>query len=99
MPAYVVVNLTVEDHDRYELYKPDAARTVAAFGGRSLVRGGRVDVLEGDFHPDRYVILEFPDLARARAWYDSPEYAGLKALRKETTRSQLFMVEGVAGQP
>jgi uncharacterized protein (DUF1330 family) len=95
MPAYVVVEIEVEDPVRYERYKQLAASSVAAHGGRYVVRGGPVETLEGDWRPPRFVILEFPSSERARAWWASPEYAEAKALRQAIARSQMILVEGV----
>jgi len=94
MSAYVIVDITVTDPVRYESYKPQAAATVAAFGGRYLARGGAVQVLEGDWQPGRLVILEFPDAATARAWLESEAYREPRALRHATARSNMVLIEG-----
>jgi uncharacterized protein (DUF1330 family) len=95
MSAYVVVNVTVTDPGPYETYKQMAPPTIAAFGGRYLARGGATEVKEGDWHPNRLVILEFPDSAAARAWWESSEYAPGKALRQTCAQTQLVIVEGL----
>ena len=95
MAAYVVVNVTVRDPARYEEYKRLASPTVAAYGGRYMVRGGAVEVREGGWSPARLVILEFPSLERARSWWDSPEYAPAKAVRQSCADTQLIITEGV----
>jgi uncharacterized protein (DUF1330 family) len=97
MPAYVVVSVDIRDPVRYEDYKTIVPGSLAPYGGRFLVRGGQVHVREGHWNRDRFVILEFPTLERAQAWYDSPEYAKAKALRHATSTADLFMVEGVPG--
>ena len=97
MPAYVVVNVTVRDPVRYEQYKQLASPTVSAYGGRYAARGAPVDVREGGWSPSRLVILEFPDLERARAWWSSPEYAPAKALRQSCADTQLVITEGLPG--
>ena len=94
MPAYVIVDIQVHDPGRYELYKPQAAAAVAAFGGRYLARGGQVDVLEGDWQPGRLVILEFPDVARAKSWLNSDEYREARALRHATAKSNMVVIPG-----
>lgn len=96
MPAYLFANVEVTDAAGYELYKQQISATVEAFGGRYLVRGGATEVLEGDWTPKRLVILEFADMARLKAWYQSPEYRPLIELRQKTTTSTLVAVEGVA---
>jgi uncharacterized protein (DUF1330 family) len=95
MPAYVIVNVTVRDPARYEEYKRLATPTVSAYGGRYVARGGPVEVREGGWTPSRLVILEFPTVERARAWWDSPEYAPAKAVRQSCAETQLVIAEGL----
>ncbi len=95
MPAYVIALVEILQPERYPEYKEHASRAVAAFGGRYIARGGRVEVLEGDWEPKRTVILEFANMERARAWWSSEEYREGKALRQSITRSTLVLVEGV----
>ena len=98
MAAYLISNIEVTDAATYEEYKKGVAATIAAYGGRSLARpGATMEVLEGDWVPKRLVILEFPSVERANAWYDSPEYAPAKALRQATSTADLIIVEGFAG--
>ena len=92
MPAYVIVDIQVTDPARYEAYKPAAAATVAAYGGRYLARGGAVEVLEGEWQPARLVILEFPDTATAKKWLESEEYRAPRALRQATARSNMVLI-------
>ena len=95
MRGYVVVNITVRDSARYEEYKRLATPTVSSYGGRYVARGGAVDVREGRWSPTRLVILEFPSVERARAWWDSPEYAPAKAIRQSCANTQLVITEGI----
>lgn len=95
MPAYVVVQIEVEDPKLYEEYKKLAPPAIAAYGGRYLARGGRTEILEGSWSPMRLVILEFPSLARAREWWASPEYAPAKALRQSCARAEMIVLEGL----
>ena len=95
MAAYVIVNITIRDPMRYEEYKRLATPTVEAYGGRYVARGGSVDVREGGWTPSRLVVLEFPTVERARAWWDSPEYAPAKAVRQSCADTQLVITEGV----
>jgi len=69
--------------------------TIEKYGGRFLVRGGAHEVIEGEWQPHRLVLLAFADMARAKAWYQSPEYAAAKAIRFRTSRGQLLIVDGV----
>ena len=95
MCAYVVVEVEVNDLVRYEDYKAMVPPSLAAYGGRFLVRGGKVETLEGDWAPKRFVMVEFPSLEKAKAWWSSQEYAEAKALRQATARTQMIVVEGV----
>ena len=95
MSAYVIADVEVLDSAAYEEYRQKVPATIAAFGGRYLVRGGALTVLEGDWSPQRCVILEFPSMAQLQAWYDSPAYVPLRAIRERTTKSRLVMVEGL----
>ncbi len=69
--------------------------SLAAYGGRFLVRGGEVETLEGEWSPKRFVIVEFPSVERAKAWWGSEEYAAAKALRQATAHSRMIVVAGV----
>ena len=95
MPAYIVVEVEVLDPDRYENYKAMVPPSLEAYSGRFVVRGGNVETLEGDGSPKRFVIVEFPSVDKAKAWWDSPEYADAKALRQATAKTQMIVVEGV----
>jgi uncharacterized protein (DUF1330 family) len=95
MPAYIVVEVAVEDSVRYEDYKKMVPPSLTPYGGRFLVRGGQVETLEGDWSPKRLVILEFPSVEKAKAWWDSPEYKDAKALRQATAKTQMIVAEGL----
>ena len=94
MPAYVVTEIDVHDPVRYEDYKKISSASVQAFGGRFVVRGGKVETLEGNWSPKRFVVVEFPTVERAKEWWSSAEYAPGKKLRNETATSQMIVVEG-----
>lgn len=94
MAAYMIVQLEVLDPTTYSEYGKLVTPTIEAHGGRFLVRGGAVEVLEGDFVPSRVVVLEFPDVDAAKRWYHSPEYAPLIAMRKRAARGSFYMVTG-----
>jgi len=95
MAAYVIANIEVTDPALYDEYRKAVVATVAAYGGRFLARGGASAQLEGGFTPKRLVILEFPSAAAVKAWYASPEYQPLIALRQRASRGDLFTVEGI----
>lgn len=96
MPAYLIVETDVHDPERYERYKAAAPAALAAFGGRYVARGGELTVLEGDWEPSRLVVLEFPDLDAARAFYDSPGYLEARKLREGAATLRMVAVEGLA---
>lgn len=95
MPAYLVVEVEVNDPERYEKYKSMVPPSLAPYEGRFMVRGGKVETLEGDWAPKRFVMVEFPSLEKAKAWWNSDEYAEAKALRQATAKTQMIVVEGV----
>jgi uncharacterized protein (DUF1330 family) len=93
MAVYAVVNVRVTDPDRYNEYKDKAPHAIARYGGKYLARGGTVEVLEGEWNPQRLVVLRFESMERFREWYDSPEYAPLKQLRSEASDTEFVVVE------
>ena len=97
MPAYVVVDITVNDAQTYERYKLLAPPSIAAHHGRYIGRGGRTETLEGEWQPSRLVILEFPTVDDARAWWDSEEYSAAKALRQSCAATEMLLIEGFPG--
>jgi uncharacterized protein (DUF1330 family) len=99
MPAYLVVHVDIHDAERYETYKAMAPPSIRQYGGRYLTRGGGCEVLDGDWTPKRLVLLEFPTMEQARAFYGSPEYAEALALRHATAESSVVLLEGVERQP
>ena len=96
MVAYVIAHLEVHDPETFARYRERVPEVVAQFGGRYLVRGGRAEALEGEWTVPRLVILEFESAARARAFYESPEYQEILPLRLSAARGTLAIVEGVA---
>ena len=95
MSAYIYGNIEIHDPMLYEQYRAVVPAMIAAHGGRYLVRGGSVEVLEGDGQALRQVILEFPDMASLKAFYDSPEYTAAKAIRQKASTGSLVAIEGV----
>ena len=94
MPAYIISDLAVKDAAAIEIYRIRAAASIAQHGGRYLARGGAFEVLEGGWTP-LIVIVEFPDMAAARAWYRSPEYAKALEVRDQALSRNLILVDGV----
>jgi len=95
MPAYVIVEIQVHDPAKFEEYKKQAPASIAEYGGKYLARGGAVETLDGNWAPERVVLLEFPSMERAREWYNSEQYAGAIQLRHASATSQFILVEGL----
>lgn len=95
MPAYVVIDVDVREPQAYEAYKRAGEVAVAAHGGRFLVRGGGPEVLEGAWSPKRVVVIQFPDRAAAKRWYDSPEYQAARKIREPVSTFDAVLVDGV----
>ena len=95
MPAYIIVETDIHDPEQYERYKQASPGAVAAGGGRFIVRGGELAVLEGDWQPTRLVVLEFEDLDAAKRFYDSPAYQEARALREGAANMKMVAVQGV----
>jgi uncharacterized protein (DUF1330 family) len=95
MAAYIIVQVSVNDAKRYEDYKKMVPPTLEPYGGRFLVRGGKVENLEGEWNPARFVVIEFDGVERAKAWWGSREYAEAKALRQATADTEMIVVQGV----
>lgn len=95
MAVYLIADVEVINNVGYEEYRQKVPATISAYGGRYLARGGATEVLEGTWSPKRCVILEFPSMARFKAWWASPEYQVLRAIRERTTKSNLVVTEGL----
>jgi uncharacterized protein (DUF1330 family) len=95
MAAYVIVETDITDPGQYEQYKAASPAAIAAGGGRFVVRGGELVVLEGDWQPPRLVLLEFDDLEAAKRWYESQAYQEAKKLREGAARFRAVAVQGV----
>lgn len=96
MKAYVIVDVRITDPEKYDAYKKLTPRSLVPFEGKFIVRGGETEPLEGSWKPGRIVILEFPSLEKARAWWSSEGYAPAKALRQSASETDMILVEGAA---
>ena len=94
MPAYVIVEVTINDPALYEQYKMLTPSAIAAYDGRFLVRGAKTESLEGDWNPERMVVLEFPSVEKAKQWWQSPEYTRAKRIRQRSAFTKMLVVEG-----
>lgn len=95
MAAYVIFQADVTDEAQYERYRAATPATIAAAGGRFLVRGGATTVLEGDAVAGRTVIVEFPDRQAALEWYHGAGYTAARALRATAATGRMYVVDGV----
>ena len=93
--AYIIVDVQVTDPTQYEEYKKWSAAAMQAHGAEVCVRGGKVEVLEGDWAPTRVVVLKFADVEAARKFSDSPEYGKARAAREGAAIMRMIVVEGV----
>jgi len=104
MPAYLVVEIEVTDKEGYERYRPAAQAALAKLGsgGRIIIRGGAVgpdttESVEGGWSPERFVVVEFPDMAAAKRFYHSEEYQAALKLRQASSRSKALLIDRVEG--
>lgn len=97
MAAYIVAEIgEIHDTATYDAYRAQTPGCIAKFGGRFIIRGGKVDVAEGQWNPARLVVIEFPDMATAKRFYASPEYQKILPLRLKASRGgKVIFVEGV----
>jgi len=99
MSAYVIVDVEIHNHEDYEEYKKLTPASIAAYDGSFKVRGGATEVLEGDWNPGRIVVLEFPNVERAKQWWSSSEYALAKSIRQRSAKTKMILVDGVVSIP
>lgn len=95
MAAYAIANFELLDPEGIKEYSRRVLPTIEKYGGRYLVRVGAAEIIEGDFVPNRVVVLEFPSVERMKEWYGSPEYRPLIEIRQRASRGDVFAVEGV----
>jgi uncharacterized protein (DUF1330 family) len=96
MPAYFVVELEITNQTAMAAYRAAVPATITQYGGRFLTRGGGTELVEGGPEPKRIVILEFPDAAAVKRWYNSPEYQKILPGRLDNSTGRAFIVEGVS---
>jgi uncharacterized protein (DUF1330 family) len=95
MSAYVIAEIDITDPAAYEDYRRQVPAVISRYGGKYVVRGGKVEALEGGWSPKRIAVVEFPSMEQALKFYRSPEYAPLIAIRQKASRGKLVIVEGV----
>lgn len=95
MAGYVIVNDEISDEAGFAEFRQKVGATVAAHGGRYLVRGGATEVIDGDWAPDRLVVIEFDSVDQAKAWLNSAEFLAIKDLRVSSASASVVVAEGV----
>ena len=95
MPAYVFVEIDIYDQELYDEYKQMTPSTIKDFDGKFLVRGGQTEHLEGDWHPERIVLLEFPSVERAKEWWQSEAYTRARLVRQRAAETKMIILDGV----
>jgi uncharacterized protein (DUF1330 family) len=93
MAGYVIANVVWKDSESLAVYKRLMPSSVEKYGGRFLVRGGAMEVLEGAWSP-ALVVMEFPTVEQARRWYNSEEYRPALEIRQRAADNELLIVEG-----
>jgi len=96
MAAYVLVDISETDPERATRYRAMSGPSVERHGGQFLARGGAIRVLEGDWQPERLVIIEFASTDAAQAWYDSEDYRQARAVRADAGDWRMVVVDGIA---
>jgi uncharacterized protein (DUF1330 family) len=95
MAAYFIVDIKVEDAELYGEYRKLVGPTLERYGGKFLVRGGTIETIEGDWQPQRLVLLEFEDIEQFKRWYFSPEYTQARNMRFQASTAQAILVQGI----
>jgi len=95
MPAYVLVEVSIHDPELYDSYRKLSGPSVEAFGGKFIVRGAQTESLEGDWNPERFVMIEFPSVEIAKTWWGSEEYTKAKNIRHQASNAKMLVVQGL----
>jgi uncharacterized protein (DUF1330 family) len=94
--AFLISDASVRDVDAFQTYRTRAAASIVKYGGQYLVRGGEIEALEGTWSPRTIIVVEFPSIDQARAWYCSPEYASALEVRDAALSRNLILVDGIS---
>lgn len=94
MRAYEIVDVKIDDQELYSEYEKLTPASLASYGGKFIVRGPETEILEGEWQPGRLVILEFPTVTKAKAWWNSPEYEKAKSIRQKASRTNMIIADG-----
>ncbi len=94
MSVYLMVDVTVNRPEMYEQYIQRVPEIIRRFGGRYLVRGGKITPVSGGWNPERAILVEFPSMEQCRACFQSPEYLELSPFREQSTTTRAILMEG-----
>jgi len=94
MAAYMIVDVTIYNEKEYDVYRSLTPVSIKAYDGKFIVRGGKTEIIEGEWNPGRLVIIEFPTAERAKEWWSSPEYSKVKQIRHDNAKSNMILVHG-----
>jgi uncharacterized protein (DUF1330 family) len=97
MPAYVIVEVSIHDAAMYEEYKKLTPAAIAAYGGKFIIRGAQTECLEGDWNPERIVVLQFESVDKAKEWWSSAQYTVAKKIRQASAFTKMLVVDGCEG--
>jgi uncharacterized protein (DUF1330 family) len=95
MAAYVIVDSDIKNPEGMKEYIEKVGATLGAHGGKPIIAGTNIEVMEGDWRPNRIVVVAFPDMAAAKAWYNSPAYQEILPIRTANTDDKIILVEGL----
>ena len=95
MAAYIIVDVSIMNYDEYEEYKKLTPDSLKEFKGEFIVRGGKVDILEGNWEPGRIVVLKFPTKELGNQWWSSDIYSKAKIIRQRAAKTKMLLVDGV----
>lgn len=95
MPAYIIADLSIHDQTEIEEYRRLVPSTITAMGGKFIVRGGQTTPLEGDWNPERIVVVEFPSVEKAKEWWNSELYSKAKSIRQRAATTKMILIEGI----
>jgi uncharacterized protein (DUF1330 family) len=94
MPAYVIVEVSIHDPILYEEYKKLTPASIQEYGGEFIARGGKTLALEGNWNPERMVIIRFKDFETASNWWHSESYTKARAIRERAATTKMLIIEG-----
>ena len=95
MSAYLLANITVNNPENYKEYVSKVKSVVEKFGGEYLVRGGEMNIIEGDWPNERNIVIKFPSWEKAMEWYNSDEYKPIRQIRHDNAVSNSVIVDGI----